>query len=117
MQERQLPRHLMIKIISLTDLDTKRTLGVSPGRLTIPHDFQADLGSILLGFESAGLFPNHTYLWSPYEDHISVVPMYTIVRLTKKASSYERNPSYIVRTVDKEVVVWENCRPKDIKMR
>lgn len=103
----QPPRDLVIKILSFTDLDTKRSLGISPGRLHIPLDLELNLDLLLTRFWSGGMYSNPTYLYSPYSD-FSLVPMYTIVRLTKKANSYWRNPSYIVRTVDNEVVVYES---------
>ncbi len=106
----QLPRELVIKILSFSDLDTKRKLGISPGRLQIPEELEFGLDTILRCLWNKGVYKPFTQLFSPSERPGFHVPMYTISYLPDLAHPREQNARYLVRTQHDTLVIYESVR-------
>ncbi len=83
-----LPRHLIIKILSFTELDTKRAMKIPPGRLNIPRDFQLDLSRRMV-LKKVVAEPNAfrcVDIRRPRKDNYGLYkPMYRIIAISSKA--------------------------------
>ncbi len=88
-----IPRHLVIKIMSFSDLDTKRELNIPPGRLNVPRELQHEIHLSLVRQKEIPLthgFLNCVNLHSPSKvlSDCSPVLVYTIATVTEIKQRY-----------------------------